>query len=40
MFAGPGATVSYEPEAVEELAYDRHQINATINTLVKAYSEA
>lgn len=40
MFAGPGATVSYKPEAVEELAYDRHQINATINTLVKAYSEA
>lgn len=39
MFAGPGATVSYEPEAVEELAYDRHQINATINTLLKAYSE-
>ena len=40
MFAGPGATVSYKPEAVEELAYDRHQIKATINTLVKAYSEA
>ena len=40
MFAGPGATVSYKPEAVEELAYDRLQINATINTLVKAYSEA
>jgi len=37
MFAGAGATVSYEPEAVDELGYDRHQIKATINTLINAY---
>lgn len=42
MFAGAGATVSYEPEAAESalLAYDRQQISAEIHAVVQAARQA
>lgn len=36
MFAGPGATVRYEPEDASTLAYDRQQIRQTIRQLIAA----
>jgi dihydroflavonol-4-reductase len=39
MFAGPGATVSYEPDDAAPLDYDRQQILKTITELVQAYSQ-
>ncbi len=39
MFAGPGATVSYEPDDAATLDYDRQQIQKTITELVQAYSQ-
>lgn len=38
MFAGVGATVSYQPQDTELLAYDRQQIRGLIKEVVEAYS--
>ena len=39
MFAGPGATVSYEPDPEETalLGYGRNRIKALIEEVAKAY---
>ena len=37
LYAGRGATVSYEPEGVDELGYSRHQVADTIRQILEAY---
>lgn len=39
MFAGAGATIRYEPEDVELLAYDRNQIRGLVKEIVAAYQQ-
>jgi dihydroflavonol-4-reductase len=39
MFAGAGATVSYEPEDAKLLAYDRQQIRGLVKEICAAYQE-
>lgn len=38
MFAGVGATVSYQPEDTDLLAYDRQQMRGMIKEIINAYS--